>query len=389
MLRKSIAKLASVPNELVGAAGRRYQFKELLQERPLLGRVWLATSGQDQYILKDIPEDIISNFNEKIRPQLRDSPYIRLPLDTIPDQRVLIYKYLTDDFLSLVRKKISMRAREKILRDSLQGIAELHDHEIVHLDIKPDNIMVTCSHTGQETTVEQVQVTDLENAAHLPKVRCMKGMLAGNENWRSPEAHFKGELNKPTDMFSFGIMCIYALLGRVILGADDDLQKHVAQGALPFPIRLQRQVSYFGNQEGVEGLLKHIGDDGMLPMLPGGGINPGEQHEMAVLREMQEETGGLVKIRSNLGCVATTEEYRNDLHQMSFGYVADVVDDSGSPSLTEDEVNDGLGHLWLSVDEAKTRMTEAEPRSELGLYIKERDIYLLDEAIKRTEEGRA
>ncbi|OAF55274.1 hypothetical protein VC83_08214 [Pseudogymnoascus destructans] len=95
--------------------------------------------------------------------------------------------------------------------------------------------------------------------------------------------------------------------------------------------------------------------------LPGGGIDSGEQHEMAALREMQEETGGIC-------------------------YVADVVDDSGSPSLTEDEVNDGLGHLWLSVDEAKTKMAGAEPRSELGLYIKERDIYLLGEAIRRTEE---
>ncbi|ELR06205.1 hypothetical protein GMDG_07860 [Pseudogymnoascus destructans 20631-21] len=104
--------------------------------------------------------------------------------------------------------------------------------------------------------------------------------------------------------------------------------------------------------------------------LPGGGIDSGEQHEMAALREMQEETGGIVKIRKNFGCC----------------YVADVVDDSGSPSLTEDEVNDGLGHLWLSVDEAKTKMAGAEPRSELGLYIKERDIYLLGEAIRRTEE---
>lgn len=57
------------------------------------------------------------------------------------------------------------------------------------------------------------------------------------------------------------LQCIYALLGQVILGPDDDLQKHVAQGALPYLIRLQRQVSYFGDQEGVEGLLKHIGDD--------------------------------------------------------------------------------------------------------------------------------
>lgn len=54
--------------------------------------------------------------------------------------------------------------------------------------------------------VEQVQLTDLENAAYLPKGRCIKGMLAGNDNWRSPEAHFKGELNKPSDMFSFGLV---------------------------------------------------------------------------------------------------------------------------------------------------------------------------------------
>jgi len=103
-------------------------------------------------------------------------------------------------------------------------------------------------------------------------------MLAGNDNWRSPEAHFKAELNKPTDVFSFGIVvsastlwenrladvplqCIYALLGRVIFGPDDDFQRHLAQGALPALIRLQRQISYFGDWEGVNGLLKHIADD--------------------------------------------------------------------------------------------------------------------------------
>ena len=114
--------------------------------------------------------------------------------------------------------------------------------------------MVNCYLTGQETTIEQVQITDLENAAYLPKGRCIKGMLAGNDNWRIPEAHFKAEINKPTDMFSFGIVvsastrsgnrladvphqCIYALLGRVIFGPDDDFQRHLAQGALPALIR--------------------------------------------------------------------------------------------------------------------------------------------------------
>jgi len=66
--------------------------------------------------------------------------------------------------------------------------------------------MVDSRQDGQETIVEQVQIIDLENAAYLPKFRCIKRMLAGNDDWRSPEAHFKGQLNKPTDIFSFGIV---------------------------------------------------------------------------------------------------------------------------------------------------------------------------------------
>lgn len=54
---------------------------------------------------------------------------------------------------------------------------------------------------------------------------------------------------------------MYAVLGRVIFGPDDDFQKHQTRGALPALIRLQRQVSYFGDQEGLNGLMKHVGDE--------------------------------------------------------------------------------------------------------------------------------
>lgn len=68
--------------------------------------------------------------------------------------------------------------------------------------------MVDSSGTGSKTTVEDVRIIDLENATYLPKGRCIKGMLAGNESWRSPEGRFKGELNKPSDIFSFAaVVC--------------------------------------------------------------------------------------------------------------------------------------------------------------------------------------
>ena len=115
--------------------------------------------------------------------------------------------------------------------------------------------------------------------------------------------------------------------------------------------------------------------------LPGGGIDPGEDHLIAVRREMQEETGALIRVRER-GCIATTEEFLNDLHQLSFCYCADLVDDAGRPNLTEEEVDDELQHLWLPVDEAKRRMAAAEPTSALGQFIKERNLYLLEDATK-------
>ncbi|KAL7939063.1 NUDIX hydrolase domain-like protein [Trichoderma chlorosporum] len=119
--------------------------------------------------------------------------------------------------------------------------------------------------------------------------------------------------------------------------------------------------------------------------LPGGGIEADEDHFIAAAREVEEETGAIVAMR-NSSCIATTEEYRNDLHQISYCYVADVIDDTGSPVLTEQERAEGLCHEWMSIDKALEALAMVEPTLELGRYIQERDIYLLSEA-KRALEG--
>lgn len=51
------------------------------------------------------------------------------------------------------------------------------------------------------------------------------------------------------------------MLGQVIFGPDEDFQKHKSQGALPHIIRLQCQVSYFGDLKGLNGLMKHVDDE--------------------------------------------------------------------------------------------------------------------------------
>ena len=159
--------------------------------------------------MKDIPQSYHSNFTENTWPQLRQRqhPNIRLPLDTVPDERISVYKYLSHDLLELARTSLGSHSRKRILKATLQGLAELHDRDIVHLDVKPDNVVVECQNIQHGIAAsDAVQITDIENAVWLKPSKNIQGILAGNDNWRSPKAHLRAKLNKPTDMFSFGAM---------------------------------------------------------------------------------------------------------------------------------------------------------------------------------------
>jgi ADP-ribose pyrophosphatase YjhB (NUDIX family) len=113
--------------------------------------------------------------------------------------------------------------------------------------------------------------------------------------------------------------------------------------------------------------------------LPGGGVEGDEDHARAVEREVFEETGAHVAVQGP--CFATVEEYRGSLHQLSHCYHAVVLDETGRPELTEDEVADGLCHEWVPMGEALEIMAAVEPTSELGRFIKERDIFLFGEGL--------
>ncbi|KAK6330806.1 hypothetical protein TWF718_003005 [Orbilia javanica] len=110
--------------------------------------------------------------------------------------------------------------------------------------------------------------------------------------------------------------------------------------------------------------------------LPGGGVEGDEDYQLAATREVLEETGCKASIETE--CIGAVEEWRNDLHQISYCYVGSVTDDSGRPELTEDEVLDGLVHEWAPVHEALHKMKGIKPTSELGLYIQKRDTFLLE-----------
>jgi len=141
---------------------------------------------------------------------LRSSPYIRVAEDTIPDQSMFAYIYFKDHLLSFAQKDVPLPSIKRILRDSLRGIATLHEKGIVHTDVKPNNIMVHWNGTDGNTTIRRVQIADIDDAAYVADDSAIVGRQVGNWMWRSPEAHASGQVHKPSDIFSFGVVVGFA-----------------------------------------------------------------------------------------------------------------------------------------------------------------------------------
>lgn len=70
--------------------------------------------------------------------RLNNSQFLRLSEDVVSEQSIFVYRYLADHLLSFVRKELSVLVTKRILKDTLRGLAALHEQNIVHTG-KPRN----------------------------------------------------------------------------------------------------------------------------------------------------------------------------------------------------------------------------------------------------------
>ncbi|KAF2176604.1 kinase-like protein [Zopfia rhizophila CBS 207.26] len=250
--------------EHIGQSGRHYSIERVLQEETFpLRRVYLATAGDQKFILKYIHEVNFKDLQD-INNRLRGGAnHVRLVEDTILEKSMFVFQYFADHLLRLVQKDLPLAVTKRILKDALRGIAELHDQDIVHTDIKADNVLIDWKEYQDGMIIERVQLGDLEDAAHIPPGSHMIGKQAGNWMWRSPEAHARGPVNKPSDIFSFALVCIYAVHLRVIFAVGEE---ELNEGVEPLAVVIERQISYFADEDGLSGFLKHLGDNPWVPI---------------------------------------------------------------------------------------------------------------------------
>lgn len=93
-----------------------------------------------------------------------------------------------------------------IILQLAQGIAHIHKKGYMHLDIKPENIMVMNS--GQVTLID----FDLSRAWKKRPLRMR--VLPGTPTYMAPETIRKKKVDARSDIFSFGLTCYEILTGH-------------------------------------------------------------------------------------------------------------------------------------------------------------------------------
>ena len=122
----------------------------------------------------------------------------------------LLFEYIPGQTLThFMRTHRSMKDKKLIVQQLALAIAHLHgDREIVHLDLKPDNILIVISPQG----IPQVRIIDFGLA--LPFAMLASGSV-GTKGYKAPEVESGFEYDQKADIWSLGMIISFILTGQV------------------------------------------------------------------------------------------------------------------------------------------------------------------------------
>ncbi|XP_073943567.1 death-associated protein kinase related-like, partial [Choristoneura fumiferana] len=134
-------------------------------------------------------------------------------------------------------ERLSEGAARRALRHVLEGLAHLHARRIAHLDLKPQNLLLTAE--GEELLICDFGISRaIQPGAHVREI-------LGTRDYVAPEILSYEPLSLAADMWSVGVLA-YVLVSGYSPFAGDTKQEtylNIAQCQLSFPGDLFRGVS--------------------------------------------------------------------------------------------------------------------------------------------------
>ncbi|CAK7275440.1 hypothetical protein SEPCBS119000_006695, partial [Sporothrix epigloea] len=230
--------------------------------------IFKAESGKESFVFKRVSRP---SYNLILRhaADFAGSRRLRLHVDCNDEECLLVYPYFKTTLLQFIREEsklpeesqLSEAERKKIMRHVGEAIQELHSKGWIHINIKPDSILVSwiCDEEGRKT-ITDVALGDFDIAYKPERGEPHQTPFPiGNVIWRSPEGQTGRGVTMASDMYSYGLLFIYTFGGAGLLVLHD-IQALAKTGISPEQEIVTRHFCYFGPVV-PEGLLKQVDNE--------------------------------------------------------------------------------------------------------------------------------
>lgn len=123
-----------------------------------------------------------------------------------------LFERIVDDDFQLTERKAAI-----FMRQICEGVEYMHEQKIVHLDMKPENILCV-SKTGN-----RIKLIDFGLARKLDGQEPLRVMF-GTPDFAAPEVLAYDIVSLATDMWSVGVICYVLLSGMSPFMGDNDME---------------------------------------------------------------------------------------------------------------------------------------------------------------------
>ena len=116
----------------------------------------------------------------------------------------------------MAEKQFTEKKAASMMRDMLSAIVYCHDKNLVHCDLKPENVLYSCSHPTDST----LKIIDFGNSNFCEPGTTLKNKL-GTVYYVAPEV-LKGAYNNKCDVWSLGVILYLLLSGKPPFNGPSD-----------------------------------------------------------------------------------------------------------------------------------------------------------------------
>lgn len=190
----------------------RFYLRELLNSGGM-AEIWLVTDGRGKpYALRKLKKELRFSFTarrrfsrgNKILSQLGDNDHIVGYVEHGSDY--LLMDYIEAENLKTLFARhdpVLVENVAQILIDMADGLNHIHESGFMHLDFKPENVLVTRN--------AAVRVIDFDTAQPMPEKPVRLSQNPGTPGYMAPEQLRREPLDGRADIFAYGVIA-YELL---------------------------------------------------------------------------------------------------------------------------------------------------------------------------------